>query len=91
MDEKLVIWGSIVNTMQNKMRSPEEGKGVSVSKTGFLEIHDDNANEVLKLEFHGMMLESIDDMLFTTTTEDDIITLGVSMRYDYYTIVGSKT
>jgi len=87
MDEELKIWKEIVSTLQDKMRSPDQGIGKQVEKIGFLEIQDDNTHKVLKLEFHGMMIESIDDLSYNTNSEDDIITVGVNLKYDYYTIV----
>jgi len=87
MDEDLFIWKEIVDTLQNKMRHPDQGIGERVEKIGYLEIHDDNTNKVLKLEFHGMMVESIDDMSYNTNSDDDIITVGVNIKYDYYTLV----
>ena len=87
MDEELLIWKEIVGTMQNKMRDPYSGTGDIESKYGHLEIHDDNSKLVLKLEFTGIMIESIDDLAYNTNADDEIITVNINLKYDYYTIV----
>lgn len=85
IDEKLTVWKEIINKMQ-KMRDPISSEGELIEKKGFLEIHDDNSNLVLKLEFYNMMLEVIDDLNYNTTSEDEVITCTVTIRYDYYTV-----
>lgn len=86
MDEKLVIWREIVSSML-KMRDPYTTEGENIEKSSYLEIHDDNSKIVLKLEFINCMIESIDDLQYSTNTEDEIITCSVNIKYDYYTIV----
>jgi len=86
MDEKLTIWKEIVGKMI-KMRDPNQVTAEQIEKYGYLEIHDDNSKEVLKLEFVNCMIESIDDLQYSTTSEDEIITCSVTIKYDYYNIV----
>lgn len=86
MDENLFVWKAIVSKMQ-KMREPENSTAEQIEKIGFLEIQDDNTNKVLKLEFKGMMIESIDDLQYSTNSEDEIITCSVNIKYDYFIIV----
>jgi len=86
MDEKLTIWKEIVGKMI-KMRDPNQITAEQIEKYGYLEIHDDNSKEVLKLEFINCMIESIDDLQYSTTSEDEIITCSVTIKYDYYNIV----
>lgn len=87
IDEDLVVWKEIIEKMQ-RMRNPLTSEGELYEKKGFLEIHDDNSNLIVKLEFTGMMIEVIDDLNYNTIEEDEIITCTVTIRYDYYTIVG---
>ncbi|MEA3485959.1 MAG: hypothetical protein U9R03_04555, partial [Candidatus Aerophobetes bacterium] len=75
----------IVQSMQ-QMRNPVDGNGKIIEKMGWLEIHDDNTNKILKLDFVGMMLESIDDLSYNTNSSDEIITCSIGLKYDYYTI-----
>ena len=86
VDEELNTWKEIVNKMQ-EMRNPEISTAEKKEEMGYLEIQDDNTNKVLKLEFYGMIVESIDDLAYSTNGEDEIITMGVTIKYDYYQIV----
>ncbi len=86
VDEKLQVWKDVVNKMI-RMRDAYSTHGESIEDMSFLEIHDDNSKLVLKLEFSGCMISSIDDLTFTTISEDEIITCAVTIKYDYYQIV----
>ena len=86
IDEELKIWKEIVNVMQT-MRNPITSKGELIERYGFLIIQDDNTNEILKLEFSNMMVETIDDLSYNTNSEDDIITCSVTIKYDTYIIL----
>jgi hypothetical protein len=86
IDEELIVWKEIVNKML-LMRNPENNLGEQIEKYSYLEIHDDNSNVVLKLEFVGCMIESIDDLSYNTTSQDEIITCSITIKYDYYNIV----
>lgn len=86
MDENLIIWKEIVQKMI-KMRDPNNLTAEQIEKYGYLEIHDDNSKEVLKLEFINCMIESIDDLQYSTISDDEIITCSVTIKYDYYNIV----
>jgi len=85
MDEDLKVWKDIIKKMQS-MREVYEGTAEEIKKFGYLEIHDDNSRKILKLEFIDIMIESIDDMQYSTNTDDDIITCSVNLKYDYYNI-----
>jgi len=86
IDEELLVWKEIAKKML-EMRNPENNLSEQIEKYSYLEIHDDNSNIVLKLEFVGCMIESIDDLSYNTTSQDEIITCGVTIKYDYYNIV----
>ena len=86
IDEDLVVWKEIVNKLQ-KMRTPEPTTGEEIMKMGYLVIQDDNTNEVLKLQFIDTMIENIDDLNYSTNSDDEIITCTITIRYDYYNIV----
>jgi len=88
VDENLETWRELTAIAQ-KMRNPETSEGALIEKMAHLEIHDDNSNLVIKLEFHGIMLESIGDLAFGTTSEDEILSLDIGMVYDYYTVAPS--
>jgi len=85
IDENLDTWRELVSTAQ-KMRNPVDSTGELIEKYAILEIHDDNSNKILTLDFKGVMLESIGDLEFNTTSEDDILTLDVNVVYDYYVV-----
>ena len=85
IDEDLVVWKDIITSMQN-MRNPVTTKGEEYMKYGYLIIQDDNTNQIIKLEFIDMIIESIDDMTFNTNSEDEIITCTVTIKYDYYIV-----
>jgi len=85
MDENLELWKEIHRYLV-KMRDPETSFGELNEKQGYLEIHDDNSNLVLKLRFVNMVIESISDLDFSTIQEDEIMTLEVTALYDYYVI-----
>ena len=86
VDEELKVWKEIVNKM-TRMRDAYSTNGENIEEMSFLEIHDDNSKLVLKLEFSGCMISSIDDLSFTTISEDEIITCSVGITYDYYRVV----
>ena len=86
VDEELKVWKDIVGTLQ-KMREPEYSTAEQIERISWLEIHDDNSNKVLKIELTGSMIDSLGDLDFNTTGEDDIIVLPVNIKYDYYKIV----
>ena len=86
IDEDLVVWKEIMNKMLT-MRNPENELGELVEKYSYLEIHDDNSNQILKLEFKDCMIESIDDLAYNTTSEDEIITCSITIKYDYFVII----
>lgn len=86
IDEKLTVWKEIIGTML-KMRDAYSTKGENIEEMSFLEIHDDNSNLVLKLEFSGCMIETIDDLSYSTISEDEIVTCSVTIKYDYFRIV----
>ena len=83
IDEKLEIWKSLFKIFL-KMREQDEGTGTENIKNSWLEIQDDNSNKVLKLYFTNCMISDIGDLEFNTTDEDEIITLPVSIKYDYF-------
>ncbi len=85
IDEDLKVWKDIIKVMQ-KMREPVESTAKEIMKWGYLIIQDDNTNEVLKLDFRDMIVESIDDLSYTTNSDDDIITCSITLKYDFYTI-----
>jgi hypothetical protein len=85
IDENLVVWKDIITSMQN-MRNPVTTEGEEYMKYGYLIIQDDNTNQIIKLEFIDMFIESIDDMTFNTNSEDEIITCTVTIKYDYYVV-----
>lgn len=86
VDEKLEVWKDIVQSMQ-RMRDPKTSNGEQIERMSWLEIHDDNSNKVLRIELSGSMIESLGDLEFNTTGEDEIISLPVTVKYDYYKIV----
>jgi len=86
VDEKLTIWKDIVKTLQ-KMRDPYPSEAEEIVEYSYLEIHDDNSNLVVKLEFVDCLIESIGDLIYNTTEEDEIMTCEVSIKYDYYNII----
>lgn len=88
VDEELTVWKDIVNKMF-KMREQYEGTGQLVdleNSMSWLEIQDDNTNKILKLEFYNCMIESIDDLSYNSTGEDDVITVSLTLKYDFYKI-----
>jgi len=85
IDEELKVWKDIIVKMQ-KMREVYEGTAENIEKSGYLEIHDDNSKIIIKIEFINLMIESIDDLQFSTNTEDEIITCSINLKYDYYNI-----
>lgn len=85
VDEKLELWIEIVQNFK-KMREQQRGIGEKITEYAWLEIHDDDSNRILKLNFTGALFESVDDLLFNTTGEDEVMTLTASMMYDYYEI-----
>jgi len=89
IDENLTVWKEITEIML-KMRKPDNGSFTSkedYKKYSYLEIHDDNSNKILKLEFIDSRIESIEDLMFSTNNSDEIITCTVYLKYDYYNII----
>ena len=86
VDENLEIYKEFITLVQ-KMRNPDNTTSEQIEKYGYLEIQDDNTNTILKVELKNIMLESIADLQYSTNTEDEIITLDVSLVYDYFTLV----
>ncbi|MHB8097985.1 MAG: hypothetical protein ACYDD5_00135 [Sulfuricurvum sp.] len=86
VDENLEVWKDIVTSMQI-MREPKTSTAEKIERMSWLEIHDDNSNRVLKIELSGSMIESIGDLDFTTTGDDEVILLPVTIKYDFYKIV----
>ena len=85
VDEELKTWKDIVGSMQ-KMRDPVTSSGELIEKISWLEIHDDNSKLILKLYFQGSKIESIGDLQYLSTGEDEILILPCTIKYDYYTI-----
>lgn len=85
VDENLKVWKEIVGKL-TRMRDASTTEGENIEEMSFLEVHDDNSKLVLKLEFSGCMIESIDDLSFSTISEDEIITCSVTLKYDYYQV-----
>jgi len=83
IDEKLEVWKDIVTSLL-KMREPEYNTAEVIEKYGFLIIEDDQRREVIKLKFVNMKIESIDDLSYNSNSEDEIITCGVVLKYDYF-------
>jgi len=86
IDEDLVVWKEIMNKIL-EMRNPENELGKQIEKYSYLEIHDDNSNKILKLEFINCMIESIDDLAYNTTSEDEVITCSITIKYDYFVVI----
>jgi hypothetical protein len=86
VDEDLEIWKDIAGSML-KMRDAESGHGELIEKNSWLDIHDDNGKSVLKLRFKNCLIESIDDLAYNTNADDEIITVSVTIKYDYYEII----
>ena len=89
IDENLEVWKEIISKMLI-MRNPDTTEGENYERYGYLIIQDDNTNEILKLEFVNMMIETIDDLSFNTNSEDEIITCSIVLKYDYYNLISSK-
>ena len=85
IDEELEVWKDIAGSML-KMRDGESGLGELIEKNSWLEIQDDNGGSVLKLKLTNCLIESIDDLAYNSNSDDEIITMSVTIRYDYYEI-----
>jgi len=83
IDENLVIWKDLINKIFT-MR--EHGIGDELEEMSWLEVQDDNSNKILKVMFYDCKIESVSDLSFTSSNEDEVITLDVSLVYDYYEI-----
>lgn len=85
VDEQLENWKQIFKTLK-RMREQDKGTGEKVEEYLWIEIHDDNSQKILHLDFYGAMLESLGDLTFNTTSEDEIVTTDIVIKYDYYDI-----
>ena len=88
MDEKLLIWKELVEALQDKV-DPKKAQGDisnNSQKMAWMIIQDDNAKEILKLNFYGVSLGGIEDMQYSSNTEDEIITCPIVVKYDYFTV-----
>jgi len=88
IDENLEVWKEIINGMI-KMRNTE-GLGQQVNCNSFLKILDSNNKEILHLDFTNTLISVISDVEYSSTEEDEIITLPVTITYDYYNIKNTK-
>ena len=86
LDENMEIWKSIIKSIQT-MREPYESIADDVKSNAWLEIHDDNSSTVVKLEFIDARIESISDVLYTTTDDDEILTVDVTIDYDFFVVI----
>jgi len=85
LDEGLETWKDIMSKFEH-MREQQEGTGEILQSGSWLLIQDDNSNNILKINFYNTIINSIGDLKFSTTSEDNNITLSISISYDYYTI-----
>lgn len=85
LDEGLKTWKEIINKII-KMRDPETSDGSNLEAESWLEIHDDNSNIVLKLILNGSRIDSISDVIFSTITEDEVLVMPLTIKYDYFTV-----
>jgi len=86
LDEELILWKEIFKKL-TLMRNPENSYGDNDEKWGNLIIQDDNSKEILKLEFHNLRIESVGDLEFNSNSEDEELTLSVTVKYDYFIIL----
>jgi hypothetical protein len=86
LDEGLKSWRDIVETAI-RMRNPESSDGENIERTSWLEIHDDNSKVILKLVLNNSRIDNISDVIFSTITEDDILVMPITVKYDYFTVI----
>ncbi len=84
LDENLEIWKEIVSTFQ-KMTLEGDGDMYLTEFSSFLHIFDEKDKSILKLDFIDCVLQSIGDVEFDTTGEDQELTLTLTIDYAFFT------
>ena len=84
LDENLEIWKEIVSTFQ-KMTIEGDGDMYLTEFSSFLHIFDEKDKSILKLDFIDCVLQSIGDIEFDTTSDDEELTLTLTIDYAFFT------
>ena len=83
LDENLEIWKEIVSTFQ-KMTIEGDGDMYLTEFSSFLHIFDEKDKSILKLDFIDCVLQSIGDIEFDTTSDDQELTLTLTIDYAFF-------
>jgi hypothetical protein len=85
VDEKLNSWKEIVSVFQ-KYQIPGTNTCIPITGESIVEVYDSKNNYLFKVIFHNCYLHTLSDLDYTTTDDNEEITLDLSIVYDFYTI-----
>lgn len=86
VDEDLVVWRELIGIMQ-KYHVP--GTNVCEPFTGdsWVEIRDNKNNYLFKLELKNTYIKSVSNLTYTTSGDNELLTLDVELVYDYFEVI----
>jgi hypothetical protein len=85
VDEDLLLWKEIVQVFQ-KYQIPGTNQCEPITGESFIELYDSKNKYLFKVVFHNCYFKNLGDLRYMTTDDNEIITVDLSIVYDYYTI-----
>jgi hypothetical protein len=86
VDEKLTVWRDIIALMQ-KYHIQGTNTCESISSEYWLELRDNRNNYMFRISLHNCYLRSVSNLEYSTSKENEILLLRITLDYDYFDIV----
>lgn len=84
VDEEFIVWREIMNHFQ-LMTKVGNGDQTPMVFSSFLHIFNEKDKSILRIDFTDCVLESISSLEFDTTSDDQELTISLSINYAYFT------
>lgn len=85
LDDNFVIWSEILHVLQTQTKVAD-GDQVMMGFESFITIFNEKDIPIIKVDFHHCFLESVSDLEYDTTSDDNTLTVSLSIAYAFYKI-----
>jgi hypothetical protein len=85
VDENLKLWKELVSVFQ-KYQIPGTNTCELAQGDSWVEVYDSKNKYLFKIYFHNCYIKSMGALNYMSNEDADIVTLDLSIVYDYYTI-----
>jgi hypothetical protein len=85
VDENLSLWKEIVGVLQTYHKP-----GTNICETtigdAWVEVYDSKNKYLFRINFKNCYIKSLEDLRYLTTDDNEVVTVGLILIYDYYVI-----